>query len=188
MSETTEETFVVEEPVEFEEVITEGHDGHGIDVHGLAESLHATLDQAAVDVRNAVTSGLAAAEPVFRDKVAPALADAAAKLSELTENAAKTTAERAGIAEEQTPSVQIGHGLASVGAGLLGLTRSLAEWLHEHATNAAEGTIKFDGFNTDPDNIAEEDESVDDDVSEVADLLQEPVIVLDGDVKAVEPN
>jgi len=187
MSDRVEETFVVAEPVEVEEVELTP-EGHGIDVHGIAESLHATLDQAAVDVRNAVTSGLAAAEPVFRDKVAPALADAAAKLSELTENAAKTTAERAGIAEAETPSVQIGHGLASVGAGLLGLTRSLADWVHEHASNAAEGTLKFDGFNTDPDNIGEEEELVDDDVADVADLLQQPVVVLDGDVKAVEPN
>jgi len=85
---------------------------HPDDAHGFADSIHATLDQASRDVRNAVTSGMAAAEPVFRNKVAPALAQASAKLSDLTTSAQKSTAERAGIADDTAPGEQIGHGLA----------------------------------------------------------------------------
>lgn len=158
--------------------------------HGFADSLHATLDQAATDVRNAVTSGLAAAEPVFRDKVAPALAQASAKLADLTDTAKKTTAERAGIAEDAGPAEQIGHGLASIATGLLGLVRSLADWSHEHASNVAPaGGYEYStSLADDADEVDEVDEPVSEDVADIADLLQQPVVVLDGDVEAVEPN
>jgi hypothetical protein len=148
---------------------------------GFSDSVHATLDQASRDVRNALTSGLAAAEPVFRNKVAPALAQASAKLSDMSTNAQKSTAERAGLADDTAPSEQIGHGLAAIASGLLGLSRSLADWVHEHASAAAEAEGKVETVDVVTEPVSE-------DVGDIADILQTPVVVFDGDTEAVEPN
>lgn len=106
-------------------------------------TLKANLDKAATEIREAVQKGAETAGPVFREKVAPALSEATAKLAELAENASKKTAEAAGVADGKTPAQQIGSGLTAVASGLLGLSHSLAEWISEHAGHAA-AEAKFD--------------------------------------------
>jgi len=177
---------------------------HVDDTHGFADSIHATLDQASRDLRNAVTSGMAAAEPVFRNKVAPALAQASAKLSDMSTTAQKSTTERAGLDDDVAPSEQIQHGLASIAAGLLGLSRSLADWVHEHATHAAtveteHVTVVDEPVVSEKVDVVSEPVTVDEnvtvvtkpvasDVDAISDLLQTPVVVFDGDTEVVEPN
>ena len=149
------------------------------------DTVQENLGRAAADVRNAVTKGAAAAEPVFRERVAPVLADATAKLAEFADTARKTTSEKAGFGDsEATPVEQIGVGLAGVATGLLGLVKSLSEWSSSHATNAAEKeTVAVDdSFVT----VADDD--IASDVTAVADLLNQPVYVADGDIEVVEPN
>jgi len=160
---------------------------HWANVQEYWDTVHDHLNQAASDVHNAVSKGLTAAEPVFREKVAPVLADATAKLSELADTARKTTSEKAGFAEdEKTPVEHIGAGLAGVATGLLGLSKSLAEWLSAHATAAAEKDVK--DVEVDEDVITVPDENIASDVTAVADLLNQPVYVADGDIAVVEPN
>lgn len=163
---------------------------HWAGVQEYWDTVHSHLDQAASDVRDAVTKGLTAAEPVFREKVAPVLADATAKLSELADNARKTTSEKAGFADaDTTPTDQITTGLAGVATGLLGLSKSLAEWLSHHATTASEKPVKVETVETI--DFPVEDVVVDDvvdDVTAVADILQQPVIVADGDIEVVNPE
>ena len=147
--------------------------------------LQVHLEKAASDVHDAVTKGVANAEPVFREKVAPALSDATAKLAEYAETARKATSEKAGIDDADKPVSQIGTGLAAIASGLLGLSKSLAEWVSEHAANAAaaEPKVKVDDLKVDEVRVP-----VDDDVAAVADLLQQPVVVEDGATRVVEPN
>jgi len=103
------------------------------------DTVQENLGKAAADVRNAVSKGVDAAEPVFRERVAPVLADATAKLAELANTARKTTSEKAGFSDDEaTPVEQIGAGLAGVATGLLGLIKSLGEWSSHQATSAAE--------------------------------------------------
>jgi len=160
---------------------------HWANVQEYWDTVHEHLDQAATDVRNAVTKGRAAAEPVFREKVAPVLADATAKLAELADTARKTTSEKAGFGEDDaaTPVAQIGAGLAGIATGLLGLSKSLTEWLSQHATSAAETTKEVD---VDETLVTVSDDDIASDVTAVADLLQQPVYVADGDIEVVEPN
>ena len=198
--------------------VNEDHD-HGdpevieIDDATRWENLQAHLDQAASDIHDAVTKGVSAAEPVFRERVAPALSEATAKLAEYADTARKATSERAGIADdtENTPMHQIGGGLAAVATGLLGLSKSLAEWLSEHAASAADKVkvdddVTFDDVKVEPIKVEEvklDDYTaprvtdsdidvvkapVDDDVAAVADLLKQPVIVEDGETKVVAPD
>jgi predicted transcriptional regulator len=153
------------------------------------ENLQTRLNQAASDIRGALNKGVHAAEPVFREKVAPALADATSKLSEMTESARKATAEKAGIEEDDLkPSAQISHGLAAIAAGLLGLSSSMTDWLSEHAANAAEGKAnKADDVAKDGKVV--DDEDVVDDVQAVADILNQPVVQYgDGDANVVSPS
>ena len=164
------------------------------------ENLRVHLDQAASDIQDAVSKGVAASEPVFREKVAPALSEATAKLAEYADTARKSTSERAGIDEDAAPMHQIGGGLASIATGLLGLSKPLAEWLSEHAASAAEKAkdvdldkVKVEKVKVEEVPVVDEDidvvrAPVDDDVSAVADILQQPVIVEDGATKIVEPN
>jgi hypothetical protein len=178
-------------------------------------ALHAHLDQAASDVQEAVKKGLANAEPVFRDKVAPALADATAKLAEIAETARKSTSERAGLTvdDDETPAAQIGGGLAAIATGLLGLSKSLAEWLSHQAHTASEKPLKVKVNDDDDDEtfvvrtveFGDEAESAadvaadfvaagyadtaTDDVQAVADLLGQPVIrAEDGATDVVNPE
>jgi len=161
---------------------------HWANVQEYWDTVHEHLDKAASDVRAAVTKGVDAAEPVFREKVAPVLADATAKLAELADSARKTTSEKAGFTEDDnatSPTAQIGAGLAAVATGLLGLSKSLTEWLSHHATTAAE---KESTVTVDETVVEVPDVDIASDVTAVADLLQQPVYVADGETKIVEPN
>jgi len=147
---------------------------HWANVQEYWETVHEHLNQAATDVHNAVSKGVTAAEPVFREKVAPVLADATSKLSELAETARKTTSEKAGLTDtDAAPVAQIGAGLAAVATGLLGLSKSLTEWLSQHATSAAEKEPKVDEETV----ISVPEETVEVVEEPVVTVTEEPVIV-----------
>jgi len=67
--------------------------------------------------------------------------------------------------------------------------------VHEHATNAANAEVNVDVAEpvATTETITVDEpvavrEPVNDDVAAVADLLQQPVVVLDGDTEVVDPN
>ena len=172
-----------EHACECETEFVEVRGDHWANVQEHWDTVQENLGRAAADVRNAVTKGVDAAEPVFREKVAPVLADATAKLAELADTARKSTYEKAGFTDDgATPVAQIGAGLAGVATGLLGLSKSLTEWLSQHATTASEKVEVDETYVTVP------DEDIASDVTAVADILDQPVYVADGDVEVVEPN
>lgn len=155
---------------ECEAEVVEVRPDHWANVQEHWDTVHEHLDKAAADVRDAVLRGRDAAEPVFREKVAPVLADATAKLSELADTARKTTSEKAGFGDDdKTPIEHLSAGLAGVATGLLGLSKSLAEWLSAHATAAAEKDVKTT-VNVDETLVDVSDDNIASDVTAVADL------------------